>query len=277
MNNQHLKEKKHFQIERIAFFSDAVLAIAATLLIIEIKAPHIEKDADFTQQLHQLKHLLPEFISFIISFVMIYSEWTKHHKLFGNLIDYDDKLVQHNSLFLLSTAIIPFSTSYFALNNSGEHSLPYLVYGLSLLLFTLSNYRIFKHVTSEKNNLFDKSIDKPYLKIINMEYLLIPTTIISGILISFINFQVGIILTVIIFTIGHFIVRNKKKEKHPLKKVLEKRGRSAKLSICTSINICGLLNICAFNSPSSPSPKPLAAILTDRANNSCVIAFFFNT
>jgi uncharacterized membrane protein len=214
MDKHHQKEKIQFQIERIAFFSDAVIAIAVTLLIIEIKAPHIETGTNFTEQLIQLNHLIPEFISFIISFAIIISQWVKHHELFGNIINYDKRLVTLNSLFLFSTAIIPFSTSYFAHNNSIEFYLPYIVYGLSLILVTFLNYLLFKHVTADKNKLFDNSLTKIQLKWIGFDYLLFPSGIAIGLLMGAINFKIGFLAYMVVMTFGFYINRQKKKNSH---------------------------------------------------------------
>jgi uncharacterized membrane protein len=214
MDKQHQKDKLHFQIERIAFFSDAVIAIAATLLIIEIKAPHIETGTGFSEQINQLRHLIPEFISFIISFSIIIAQWVKHHELFGNIIYYDKKLIALNSFFLFAIAIIPFSTSYFAHNSSVEFYLPYIVYGLSLFLLTFLNYLLFRHITNEKNKLFDNSLTKVQLKWIGFDYLLFPTGIIAGLLMGIINFKIGFITYMLIMTFGFYINRQKKKYSH---------------------------------------------------------------
>ena len=211
MDNQHQKDKLHFQIERIAFFSDAVIAIAVTLLIIEIKAPHIEHCTSFSEQINQLKHLIPEFISFIISFAIIISQWVKHYELFGSVINYDKKLISLNSFFLFATAIVPFSTSYFAHNNSLEFYLPYIVYGLSLFLLTFLNYLIFRHITNEKNKLFDHSLTKVQLKWIGLDYLLFPTGIIAGLLFGIISYKIGFITYILIMAFGVYINRQKKK------------------------------------------------------------------
>lgn len=214
MEKDYQKNKLHFQIERIAFFSDAVIAIAVTLLIIEIKAPHIEHDTIFSEQLNQLKHLIPEFISFVISFAIIISQWVKHHELFGSMINYDKKLVTLNSLFLFAIAIVPFSTSYFAHNNSLEFFLPYLVYGLSLFLMTMFNYLLFRHITYEKNKLFDNSLNKKQLTWIGLDYLLFPTGILASLLMGIINFKVGFITYMLIMTFGFYINKQKKKNSH---------------------------------------------------------------
>jgi uncharacterized membrane protein len=211
MDKLHQKEKLHFQIERIAFFSDAVIAIAATLLIIEIKAPHLEHGTSFSEQINQLRHLIPEFISFIISFSIIIAQWVKHHELFGGIINYDKKLVTINSLFLFAIAIVPFSTSYFAHNNSLEFYLPYIIYGLSLFLLISLNYLLFRHITSEKNKLFDNSLTKVQLKWIGLDYLLFPTGIVAGLLMGIINFKIGFITYILIMTFGVYINRQKKK------------------------------------------------------------------
>lgn len=212
MEKQYQKEKLHFQIERIAFFSDAVIAIAATLLIIEIKAPHIEKGTGFSEQINQIKHLIPEFISFIISFSIIIAQWIRHHELFGSVINYDKKLVSLNSLFLFAIAITPFSTSYFAHNNSLEFYLPYIIYGLSLFFLTFLNYILFRHITNEKNKLFDNSLTKIQIKWVGLDYLLFPTGILIGLIMGMINFKVGLIAYMLVMTFGFYI--NKQKKKH---------------------------------------------------------------
>lgn len=210
MDSQHKKDKLHFQIERIAFFSDAVIAIAATLLIIEIKAPHIEQGTIFPDQVNQLMHLFPEFISFIVSFSIIIAQWVKHHELFGSIINYDKKLVTLNSAFLFSIAIIPFSTSYFSHNTSIEFYLPYIVYGISLFLLTFLNFLLFKHITNEKNNLFDNSLTKTQIKWIGLDYLLFPIGILAGLLMGAINFKIGLLSYMLVMSLG-FYINNKKK------------------------------------------------------------------
>ena len=70
--SDHLQHelKKEFQLERMILFSDAVFAIAITLLVIEIKIPEIEDPTD-KALLNSLGHLVPKFIGFIISFIFI--------------------------------------------------------------------------------------------------------------------------------------------------------------------------------------------------------------
>ncbi len=202
MNQQHQKEKLHFQIERIAFFSDAVIAIAITLLIIEIKAPHIEMGTPLEEQLHQLQHLLPEFISFIISFAIIIAQWRKHHAIFGSVINYDKKLVSLNSFFLFTIAIIPFSTSYFAHNTSMEFHIPIVVYGLSLFVLTFLNFLIFIHITNPNNHLFDGSLTAAELKYTKIDYLLFPLALISSLAVGMLNYKFGFITYILVLTVG---------------------------------------------------------------------------
>jgi uncharacterized membrane protein len=215
MSNHYNKEKVRFQIERLSFFSDAVIAIALTLLIIEIKAPHIGEGYNLNQQLNQLQALYPEFISFIISFAIIISQWIKHHELFGNLINYDKKLVTLNSCFLFSIAIIPFSTSYFAHNSVATFYLPTVVYAISLMFVTSLNFLIFRHIVNNKNNLFDKSYNREHIKWMTADYLLLPAGIFISLLIGYININYGLLAYVIIMQAAFFI--NKQKKKSALK------------------------------------------------------------
>src|SRR6185503_14180643 len=116
MNNKlHNEHRKEFQLERMILFSDAVFAIAITLLVIEIKVPELEKEHVSDKALtNALGHLIPKFIGFIISFLLIGIYWTVHHRMFGYVTSYTRKLIALNLTFLFFIALMPFSTGFYS-------------------------------------------------------------------------------------------------------------------------------------------------------------------
>jgi uncharacterized membrane protein len=94
-------------LERIIFFSDAVIAIAVTLLAVDIKPPEV----DPSQLVSALANLTPRFASFALSFMIIASFWIGHHITFSYIRTYDYKLAWLNILFLLFIALTPFASS----------------------------------------------------------------------------------------------------------------------------------------------------------------------
>lgn len=100
---------RELQFERLVLFSDAVFAIAITLLVIEIRLPHgIEDDRQLARA---LLALAPHYASFLISFLVIGRFWVGHHRLFGYLATHDARLLWLNLLFLLTIAFLPFPTA----------------------------------------------------------------------------------------------------------------------------------------------------------------------
>src|SRR3569833_1571675 len=109
MNDQQLQHdlKKEFQLERMILFSDAVFAIAITLLAIEIKVPAIDRHiATEAMLLHSLDELIPKFIGFFISIYIIGLYWTIHHRMFGYVINYNKKHKQKTKIVIYLLIII---------------------------------------------------------------------------------------------------------------------------------------------------------------------------
>jgi uncharacterized membrane protein len=99
--------------DRLETFSDGVIAIAITLLIIEIHVPEIG-DAGNRELLDQLLHLWPSYLGYAVSFLTIGIMWINHHLIFRFIRRTDQKLVVINTLFLLCVAFIPFPTGVMA-------------------------------------------------------------------------------------------------------------------------------------------------------------------
>jgi uncharacterized membrane protein len=101
-------DREQRQFERLAFFSDAVFAIAITLLVLDLKAPSGPK---FRLDLAELG---PAILGFVISFSVIAIYWLTHHAIFGALVREDRRLRVANLFFLASIAFLPFPTSIIA-------------------------------------------------------------------------------------------------------------------------------------------------------------------
>lgn len=104
--------------ERLVFFSDAVFAIAVTLLAIEIRLPAGDYP-DGTALLAALIGLWPRYLSYTISFFVIGLYWIGHHRMFRLIARYDRRLLFLNLVLLLWIAFIPFPTAVV-----GEHTGP---------------------------------------------------------------------------------------------------------------------------------------------------------
>ncbi len=97
-------------LERMLFFSDAVMAIAMTLLVIELKIPALAPSADNHDVVRALLAQAPRFVAFVISFFIIGEAWTEHHRAGGLLRGFDYGLLWWNLLLLFFIVLMPFAT-----------------------------------------------------------------------------------------------------------------------------------------------------------------------
>ncbi|MGC2235648.1 MAG: TMEM175 family protein [Pyrinomonadaceae bacterium] len=156
-----MSDKTEFQIERIAFFSDAVFAIAITLLIIEIHAPVFKPETTGAEATHQFLHLMPEFLAVLVSFALISLNWRRHHQLFGILTNYNARLITMNFFSLAAVIFLPFSTAFISKNY--EHFwenpivLPFVVYSFNNLACAFFNFLLFRYALNPENKLYEPS------------------------------------------------------------------------------------------------------------------------
>ncbi|KQS41693.1 TMEM175 family protein [Pedobacter sp. Leaf194] len=179
---EHSELKKEFQIERMILFTDAVFAIAITLLIIEIKAPEIHHGMTNAEMINQLLNLVPKFIGFIISFFVIAIYWRSHHRMFSFIKDYDDKLIWLNFFFLFSIILMPFSSAYYSDNTL--YNLPFWFYSLNIAFTGLLNYIMLAYIIKHRGRISDGFDDIKTRRLARWRTLIVPAIFVLGILIN---------------------------------------------------------------------------------------------
>lgn len=130
-------------VERTVYFSDAVFAIAITLLALEIRVPD---DAENLRG--ALFALWPKFFSFALSFWLIGTYWIAHHRTFHRVRGYDRRLLFINLLFLMWIALLPFSSSL--LGEHGDERVAVIVYASHITLTGLTLWLVWRHVSGDE-------------------------------------------------------------------------------------------------------------------------------
>jgi len=110
---------------RLQAFSDGVIAIIITIMVLELKAPH---GAD----LGALLALAPVFLSYVLSFLYVAIYWHNHHHLLNVHFRVDGRILWANTHLLFWLSLIPFATAW--LNESHFASVPVATYGVALLM-----------------------------------------------------------------------------------------------------------------------------------------------
>ena len=107
----HSEPEDAMGLERLVFFSDAVFAIAITLLALEIRLPASESELSNGELFDRLLSIWPHYLAYAISFLVIGTFWMGHHRKFRFIRRYDSTLILLNLLLLMVVAFIPFPTA----------------------------------------------------------------------------------------------------------------------------------------------------------------------
>jgi uncharacterized membrane protein len=188
--------KREFQLERMILFSDAVFAIAITLLVLEIKVPHVSDDTNIPL-LKFLIGMTPKFIGFFISFFVIGQYWIVHHKLFGFVEDYDGGLLWLNLIFLLSIVLMPFSTALYSENI--KSTLSFVIYCSNIFASGIIAFILWRYIGTAKRKLSELNQHKDLLSYFSIRSLAIAFAFGAGVLISIIDPVIAKFSPVLIF------------------------------------------------------------------------------
>jgi len=121
-----------FTKNRVETFSDGIFAIIVTLLILEIKVPHLEHVGSSRELFFASIALLPKFASWVISFVTLCIVWVNHHRLFESFKSINMELFWLNVHILLWICFVPYPTAL--LGDYPHNALAVASYGIAMFL-----------------------------------------------------------------------------------------------------------------------------------------------
>lgn len=116
---------------RLEAFSDGVLAIIITIMVLELKVPHGNGFED-------LKPLLPVLVSYILSFIYIGIYWNNHHHMFHAVHKVTGNILWKNIHLLFWLSLVPFATAWMGENHFSTW--PVVLYGLILFMASIAYY-----------------------------------------------------------------------------------------------------------------------------------------
>lgn len=195
---------KHPRLDQLA---DGIFAIVMTILVFEIKVPTIWGPLDNASLWLEMKKLIPLFLSYILSFSLLFTYWRAHHffvSIYAKNVDL--MLTNINALFFMLISLIPFSANVLGQFNKNE--LAIAIFGIHIILIGLSLYWMRKYV------IYSPSIQNPEITEREIRGSTIRTLMpvifaIIAILLSFFNIKFSLILftLAVIFNLSSYSTR----------------------------------------------------------------------
>lgn len=184
---------------RLENFSDAVIAIILTIMILELKIPH-------TTNWNEIFSLYPLFISYILSFVFIGIYWVNHHHLLHTLKHVNAKVMWANLLLLFSLSLIPWATGFMGENHFEKNTV--VIYTFLCILPALAFTFFSKTIIGSRNP------DKQALDILQHMKFKEKLSTVMYIAAFIASFYLPLISLILIFIVsGLWILPNKEIEK----------------------------------------------------------------
>ena len=131
------------QTNRLEAFSDGVIAIIITIMVLDLKVPHGTSLSDLTP-------VAPVFLSYVLSFIYIAIYWNNHHHLLQLVEKIDGAIMWANMHLMFWLSLIPFATGWFGENHIAP--IPTAIYGVPLLMSSIAYFLLQFAITRHREN-----------------------------------------------------------------------------------------------------------------------------
>ena len=167
--------------ERLQAFSDGVLAIIITVMLLEMKIPHGD-------DLNSLAPVLPVFLSYILSFIYIGIYWSNHYHMMYSVKHVNGTVLWANTHLLFWLSLVPFASGWMGENHFTKW--PVIIYGIALCMAGIAYYILSQALIKlhGKNSTLSKAVGKDKKGIISVVLYII------SIGVAFINSSISLIL-----------------------------------------------------------------------------------
>jgi uncharacterized membrane protein len=177
---------------RLEAFSDGVLAIIITIMVLELKVPVSETGALHPASLADLKPLLPVFYSYVLSFIYVGIYWNNHHHLFHATKRVTGGILWANLHLLFWLSLFPFMTAW--AGDTHLATVPVAVYGFVLLMAAIAFYILQRAIIAQQgsDSLLAQAIGKDWKGKVS------PTCYLAAIPLAFVGTWIAISLYVLV-------------------------------------------------------------------------------
>ena len=189
---------------RTISFSDAVIAIAITLLALDLKVPQVPDSSAAAELPSALLELWPNLFSFVLSFWIIGSYWLAHRRISQLVGAYDPTMQLINLLFLMWIVLMPFSTAL--VGEYERQQLPVVIYAVHNILTSLTLTWLWQHAIRDRR-LVEANFDPNLVRYSNFRSLVVQGVFLLSIGISFISVDAARLSWVLIWPLTGVVLQ----------------------------------------------------------------------
>ncbi|MGN6326442.1 TMEM175 family protein [Pseudolysinimonas sp.] len=158
---------------RIEAFSDGVFAIALTLLVLDLRVPELHGRTVWAA----IVALWPQFLGYVLSFLIIAINWVFHHRKFRAIIRYDTRLIWINLAFLFFVALVPFPTSL--LSEYAPDPAAVSLYAASVAILGLLATVLWQY--AHRKGFLSPAVDRDLARFTTVNNLVVPVVFVASI------------------------------------------------------------------------------------------------
>lgn len=176
--------ERTLEMDRVVNFTDAVFAIAATLLVLSIGFSLRLHPPDLDRKLwHEFGDALPQILAYALSFFVIGRIWLGHHRMFKMIRRIDGEFIALNLVLLGLIALVPFPTEVYGNYPNEQPAL--IVYCIAIATPSIALSVLFAYAAKD-NRLIDPSTPRDWITHAQLRTLSIPTVFLTSIPVSFV-------------------------------------------------------------------------------------------